>query len=70
MKATVRSTITVFPVASLLVRKQLALEDYCPDCGGQLDTGWECNSCQFDARPLVARQYGLASRNGGGVDNG
>jgi hypothetical protein len=26
-------------------------EDICPECGGELDTGWECNKCGFDAKP-------------------
>lgn len=25
--------------------------EYCASCGGELDTGWECNSCQRDWRP-------------------
>ena len=28
--------------------------DMCPKCGGELDTGWECNKCGFDAMPLVS----------------
>ena len=27
--------------------------DECPECGGELDTGYECNDCGFDARPEV-----------------
>lgn len=28
--------------------------DFCPKClVGELDTGWECNSCGYDAMPLV-----------------
>lgn len=23
--------------------------DVCPKCGGELDTGWECNDCGYDA---------------------
>lgn len=23
--------------------------DKCPKCGGELDTGWECNDCGYDA---------------------
>lgn len=31
-------------------------EDKCPFCGqGELDTGYECNSCGYDAMPLVER---------------
>jgi hypothetical protein len=25
--------------------------DMCPKCGGELDTGWECNKCGYDAMP-------------------
>lgn len=31
--------------------------DQCPVCPGELDTGWECNSCGFDAI-LIARTLG------------
>ena len=27
------------------------LWDYCPSCGGELDTGFECNSCGRDWQP-------------------
>lgn len=30
-------------------REMLIAEDYCPECGGELDTGWECIDCGFDA---------------------
>jgi hypothetical protein len=33
--------------------KALAGEDCCPRCLGELDTGWECNDCDYDARPLI-----------------
>lgn len=26
--------------------------DYCPACGGQLDTGWECAKCGKDWMPV------------------
>lgn len=26
---------------------------FCPMCGGELDTGWECNICDYDCKPLV-----------------
>jgi len=29
--------------------KALAHEDVCPRCLGELDTGWECNTCGHDA---------------------
>jgi len=28
-------------------------QDICPMCLGELDTGWECNECGYDAMPLV-----------------
>jgi hypothetical protein len=34
--------------------KTLVSQDYCPECGGDLDTGWECNRCGFDAKHLIA----------------
>lgn len=49
----VRSAVKAFPVKSLAVTKALAREDACPKCGSELDTGWECNSCGFDAQPLI-----------------
>lgn len=30
-----------------------ASRDRCPECGGELDTGWECSNCGYDARPLA-----------------
>jgi hypothetical protein len=35
------------------LHRELAREDSCPKCLGELDTGWECNDCGFDAMPLV-----------------
>lgn len=29
--------------------------DMCPKCGGELDTGWECNLCGYDAMPIAQR---------------
>lgn len=29
--------------------RSLARRDICPRCGGELDTGWECNDCGYDA---------------------
>jgi len=42
-----------FPVKSPAVRQTLAREDTCPECGGELDTGWECLDCHFDAELLA-----------------
>lgn len=40
--------------------QKLLLEDKCPMCLGELDTGWECNDCDYDAKPLADR-YNLDS---------
>ena len=35
--------------------------DHCPACKtGSLDTGYECNSCGFDAQPLVHLRYAVS----------
>lgn len=34
---------------SPVLRRSLARRDICPQCGGELDTGWECNDCGYDA---------------------
>lgn len=39
------------PVREKEQRELLIAEDYCPECGGELNTGWECNACGFDAEP-------------------
>jgi hypothetical protein len=31
----------------------LLANDLCPECLGDLDTGWECNKCGYDAMPLM-----------------
>jgi hypothetical protein len=31
----------------------LARENFCPRCLGELDTGWECNDCDYDALPHI-----------------
>jgi tRNA(Ile2) C34 agmatinyltransferase TiaS len=31
----------------------LVLHDKCPRCRGELDTGWECNRCGYDAKWLA-----------------
>jgi len=43
----------VFPVKNGSLRKALAAKDnICPECGSELDTGWECNNnaCRYDAQ--------------------
>lgn len=34
-------------------RHEKIANDECPECDGELDTGYECNKCGFDARPEV-----------------
>ncbi len=29
-------------------RRWCITQDLCPECGGNLDTGWECTRCGFD----------------------
>jgi hypothetical protein len=38
-----------FPVQSPALRRHHARYDTCPECGYELDTGWECNNCSYDA---------------------
>ncbi len=52
-----KSPRRVFPVKSPAVRQTMARKDSCPECGGELDTGWECNDCGFDARNLVYPEW-------------
>jgi hypothetical protein len=33
--------------------RTLIEQDICPMCMGELDTGWECNSCNYDAKELA-----------------
>lgn len=32
----------------------LISDDVCPKCLGELDTGWECNDCGYDASQAMA----------------
>ena len=38
--------------------QELIDNDMCPvvGCGGPLDTGWECNRCDYDAMPWVVHK--------------
>lgn len=40
---------TLFPIKSPALRRFYARQNECPECGGPLDTGWECNDCGYDA---------------------
>lgn len=33
--------------------RRMTARDKCPKCGGELDTGFECNDCGFDALPFL-----------------
>jgi len=40
-----------FPIQGIGLRGYWARRDVCPECGGELDTGWECTVCDYDAKP-------------------
>ena len=47
-----------FPIQSPVLRRFCASHDeLCPECGGGLDTGWECNDCGYDARDEAYPPY-------------
>ena len=37
----------------------MQLNEKCPECGGELDTGYECNDCGFDATKLYSPERTL-----------
>lgn len=39
-----------FPASTPVLRRALARDDICPECGDELDTGFECNNCGYDAQ--------------------
>jgi hypothetical protein len=42
--------ITAYPVHSRAVRRELVRRyEKCPDCGRDLDTGFECGECEYQA---------------------
>lgn len=41
----------------------MVADDQCPKCRGELDTGWECNDCGFDAMS-IAKQIPVKKPNG------
>ena len=71
MIKTAKRTNYIYPIKNNILRKDCAIRlEKCPECGGSLDTGWECNDCHFDAFPLVSVQFGLsrevAAKDGAG----
>lgn len=34
-------------------RAELAYDDICPECLGELDEGFECHDCGYDAEPDI-----------------
>jgi len=51
---TVKSGLPQSVIDALLHVAEIAVNrDECPKCGGELDTGWECNDCGFDAKPIL-----------------
>lgn len=43
----------LFPITSVALRRNYAKRYICPECGGALDTGWECNDCEYDAQDIA-----------------
>jgi hypothetical protein len=52
------TTTPMTPVLPNPLAGPLVAEDYCPMCLGELDTGWECNDCGYDAIEIARRQMG------------
>jgi hypothetical protein len=44
---------TDFPIKHPEIRQAAILDGVCPICADDLDTGWECDSCQFDGLPEI-----------------
>jgi tRNA(Ile2) C34 agmatinyltransferase TiaS len=38
-----------YPVKAKEYREACVSNDKCPECGGELDTGYECSNCGYDA---------------------
>lgn len=46
-----------YPIKDEAARKYCVdVNEQCPECGGGLDTGWECNDCGFDAQWIAYPQ--------------
>ena len=53
LKSAALRSVKSYPVKSGAVLRTLVSVDVCPECGGELDTGWECNGCGYDAQPIA-----------------
>lgn len=53
MEHATKAKVRTWPVKSDVLRLALVKDDICPECGGALDTGWECNRCGYDAQPIA-----------------
>lgn len=63
--------IYTFPIQSPALRRFCVREEErCPECGGGLDTGWECNDCGFDAQMLAYTEVERERDKRMGSDNG
>lgn len=52
--------MTDYPIKNATLRHAEVKQDRCPECGGELDTGWECNDCGADCKlDLALRQAGV-----------
>ncbi len=40
-----------------IYRQELIQQDICPECYSELDTGYECNDCGFDAIKELRPEY-------------
>jgi hypothetical protein len=38
------------------ITRAMVEDDVCPRCLGELDTGWECNDCCYDAEHLAGEK--------------
>jgi hypothetical protein len=43
----------VLPLRRMYLKKYVANKGFCPQCGYDLDTGFECLKCNFDAIGLI-----------------
>ena len=59
-----------YPVKSHTLRRLLARRDKCPECGGELDTGFECNSCGYDAQYEATCKLTAPAHSGFFIANG